>query len=62
MDRALVALTDRQRFVLYPRAAVSVAETFGHLPAVRRTLRACADRLAKRWPEAIDPPYYPAFQ
>jgi hypothetical protein len=61
-DRALVALTDRQRFLLYLHAAISAAETFDHLPAVAGTLRACAGRLAEQWPEAADPPYYPAFR
>lgn len=60
-DRALIALTDRQRFLLYLQAAAEASERWGHLPAIGRTVRACASRLAERWPEAVDPPYYPAF-
>jgi len=25
-------------------------------------LRAIADKLAELWPEAVEPPYYPAFR
>jgi hypothetical protein len=61
-DRALVALTDRQRFLLYLQAAADASEQFGQLPAIGRTVRARASRLTERWPEAVDPPCYPAFR
>ncbi len=61
-DRHLVALTDRQRFLLYVRTAAGASEEFGHLRATGTTLRAIASRLVDLWPEAIDPPYYPAFR
>ncbi len=61
-DRCLVALTDRQRFLLYLNAAAHASEAFEHLPALGHTVRLCARRLAQRWPEAVDPPYYPAFR
>ncbi len=60
-DRHLVALTDRQRFLLYLNSAVRASAEFDHLPATGATLRAIADRLAQLWPEATNPPYYPAF-
>ncbi len=60
-DRRLVALTDRQRFLLYLNSAVRASEEFAHLQATGATLHAIADRLAQLWPEANDPPYYPAF-
>ncbi|HEU5367780.1 MAG TPA: phosphotransferase [Ktedonobacterales bacterium] len=61
-DRCLVALTDRQRFLLYLNTAAHASETFEHLPSVGRTVHQFARRLAQRWPEAVDPPYYPAFR
>jgi hypothetical protein len=61
-DRWLVALTDRQRFLLYLNAAANSSEDFEHLSAVGGTLRSFANRLAQIWPEAVDPPYYPAFR
>jgi hypothetical protein len=60
-DRHMVALTDRQRSLLYVRAAAHASEEFAHLRATGATLRAIASRLAERWPEAGDPLYYPAF-
>jgi hypothetical protein len=60
-DRHLVALTDRQRFLLYLNSAAHASQEFNHLPATGTTLHAIADRLAQLWPEANDPPYYPAF-
>jgi len=60
-DRHMVALTDRQRSLLYVQAAAHASEEFAHLRASGATLRAIASRLAERWPEAVDPPYYPAF-
>jgi hypothetical protein len=61
-DRHLVALTDRQRFLLYLHAAAHASKEFEHLPAIGRTMRSFANRLAQLWPEAADPPYYPAFR
>lgn len=60
-DRSLVALTDRQRFLLYLNAAAHASEEFAHMRATGTTLRAITTRLAQIWPEAVDPPYYPAF-
>jgi hypothetical protein len=60
-DRSLVALTDRQRFLLYVNAAAGASEQFGHMRATGVSLRAIATRLAQIWPEAVEPPYYPAF-
>lgn len=60
-DRHLVALTDRQRSLLYVQAAARASEEFEHLRATGTTLRAIASELATRWPEAVEPPYYPAF-
>lgn len=57
-----VALTDRQRSLLYVQAAARAAEEFNHFRALSTTLRAIADELAARWPEAVEPPYYPAFR
>ncbi len=39
-DRCLVALTDRQRFLLYLNAAAHASEVFGHLPSIGRAYRA----------------------
>lgn len=61
-DRCLVALTDRQRFLLYLNAAAHASEAFEHLPAIGRTMQAFAKRLVLLWPEAADPPYYPALR
>ncbi|EFH83846.1 hypothetical protein [Ktedonobacter racemifer] len=60
-DRLLIALTDRQRFLLYLNSAAQACASFGYLQAVGDTLRTCAQQLTQRWPEAADPPYYPAF-
>lgn len=60
-DRSLVALTDRQRFLLYIDAAAHVSEQFEHMRATGASLRAIATKLAQLWPAAIEPPYYPAF-
>ncbi|GHO56880.1 phosphotransferase [Ktedonobacter robiniae] len=60
-DRLLIALTDRQRFLLYLNSAVQACASFGYLHAVGDTLHACAKQLTQRWPEAANPPYYPAF-
>ncbi|GHO78571.1 hypothetical protein KSD_63420 [Ktedonobacter sp. SOSP1-85] len=60
-DRLLIALTDRQRFLLYLNSAVQACASFGYLQAVGDTLHACAKQLTQRWPEAASPPYYPAF-
>jgi hypothetical protein len=60
-DRSLVALTDRQRFLLYVNAAADASEQFGHMRATGGSLRAIATRLAQIWPEAVEPAYYPAF-
>ena len=60
-DRALVALTDRQRFLLYVNAAADASEQFEHLRAIGSSLRAIATRLTQIWPAAVEPPYYPAF-
>lgn len=61
-DRHLVALSDRQRSLLYLQEAVRACTEFTHLPATGATLRALPPRLAPLWPEAADPPYYPAFR
>ena len=60
-DRLLIALSDRQRFLLYLNSAAQACTSFGHLQAVGDTLCACARQLTRRWPEATNPPYYPAF-
>lgn len=60
-DHHSVALTDRQRSLLYVQAAARASEEFNHLRALGTTQRAIADELAARWPEAVEPPYYPAF-
>ena len=60
-DRHLVALTDRQRSLLYLQAAAHACAEFAHLPATGATLRTFASGLAQLWPAAVDPPYYPAF-
>lgn len=60
-DRLLIALTDRQRFLLYLNSAAQASASFAHLQAVGDTLRACAQELTQRWPEAADPPSCPAF-
>lgn len=60
-DHHSVALTDRQRSLLYVQAAARASEEFNHLRALGTTLRSIADELATRWPEAVEPPYYPAF-
>ncbi len=60
-DRSLVALTDHQRFLLYVNAAARASEQFEHLRAIGASLRAIARNLAQIWPEAVEPPYYPAF-
>lgn len=60
-DRSLVALTDRQRFLLYVNAAADASEQFGHMRATGASLRAIAAKLAQLWPDAVEPPYYPAF-
>lgn len=60
-DRAIVALTDRQRFLLYLNAAAHASEQFDHMRATGASLRAMAIKLAQLWPDAVEPPYYPAF-
>ncbi|GHO46754.1 phosphotransferase [Ktedonospora formicarum] len=61
-DQNIVALSDRQRFLLYMENATRSLEYANHLPALGNTLRLCAKRLTQLWPEAVDPPYYPAFR
>jgi hypothetical protein len=60
-DRCLVALTDRERFLLYLNAAARASENFHHFVATGATLRAIAVELERLWPEATSPSYYPAF-
>ncbi|HEY1354241.1 MAG TPA: DUF2087 domain-containing protein [Ktedonobacteraceae bacterium] len=60
-DRSLVALTDRQQLLLYLNAAAHACAEFGHMPATGTSLRAMATRLSHLWPEAVEPPCYPAF-
>lgn len=61
-DRSIVALSDRQRFLLYLNSAASTSDEFRCMPATGAMLRAIADKLAELWPEAVEPPYYPAFR
>lgn len=56
-----VALTDRQRFLLYVNTAADASEQLSHMRATGASLRAIASKLTQIWPEAVDPPYYPAF-
>jgi hypothetical protein len=60
-DRTLVALSDRQRFLLYLNAAVQATEEFAYRQATGGTLRKIIHKLGVLWPEASDPPYYPSF-
>jgi Phosphotransferase enzyme family len=61
-DRTLIALSDRQRYLLYlNNAALSSAE-FGIMPATGAILPALIRKLSELWPEAVEPPYYPAFR
>lgn len=60
-DRHLVALTDRQRSLLYVRNATRTCEEYGCFPATGEMLQTIAVRLGDLWPEAVDAPLYPAF-
>jgi len=42
-------------------AALSSIE-FGIMPATGSILLALTRKLSELWPEAVDPPYYPAFR
>jgi hypothetical protein len=61
-DRTLIALSDRQRYLLYLHNAASSSQEFGQMLATGTLLQALTAKLSARWPEAIEPPYYPAFQ
>lgn len=60
-DRTLIALSDRQRYLLYLNNAAFSSREFGMLPATGTLLTALTGKLSERWPEAVEPPYYPAF-
>jgi hypothetical protein len=60
-DRTLIALSDRQRYLLYLNNAASSSVEFGQMSATGTLLQALTAKLSARWPEAVDPPYYPAF-
>ncbi len=61
-DRTLIALSDRQRYLLYLSNAASSSIEFGQMPATGTLLQTLATKLSERWPEAVEPPYYPAFR
>ena len=61
-DRTLVALSDRQRYLLYLNNATSCSQEFDKMPACGTLLQALTAKLSAHWPEAVEPPYYPAFQ
>jgi hypothetical protein len=61
-DKTLTALSDRQRFLLYTNSAAQAAEKFQAMPETGSLMQAMAEKLSTLWPEAVEPPYYPAFR
>ncbi len=61
-DRTLIALSDRQRYLLYLNNAASCSREFGKMPATGALLQALTAKLSAYWPQAAEPPYYSAFQ
>jgi hypothetical protein len=61
-DRTLIALSDRQRSLLYINSAARISMEAQSMLAIGGTLQAMAEKLFALWPEAMEPPYYPAFR
>ena len=61
-DYQIVTSTVRQRLLLRSAIFARLSEEFGHLEALGATVRTIAAKLSPLWPEAVDIPYYPAFQ
>ncbi|GER87105.1 hypothetical protein KDW_12670 [Dictyobacter vulcani] len=61
-DRFIMALTDRQRYLLFFENAAHLTEVNGYMPAIGATLRALAQKMRQLWPDTEEAPYYPAFQ
>jgi hypothetical protein len=61
-DRTLIALSDRQRYLLYLNNAALSSKEFGKMSVTGVILQILTRKLSERWPEAVEPPYYPAFR
>ncbi|HEY6541010.1 MAG TPA: phosphotransferase [Ktedonobacteraceae bacterium] len=61
-DRTLAALSDRQRYLLYLNNAALSSIELHVMPAIGAILLALTRKLSELWPEAVEPPYYPAFR
>ncbi|GCE25730.1 hypothetical protein KDA_12140 [Dictyobacter alpinus] len=61
-DRFIMALTDRQRYLLFFENAARLTATHNYLPAIGATLHALAQKMRQLWPDTEEAPYYPAFQ
>ncbi|GCE17896.1 hypothetical protein [Dictyobacter kobayashii] len=61
-DRFIMALTDRQRYLLFFENAARLTESYGYMKAIGNTLYALAQKMRLLWPDTEEPPYYPAFQ
>jgi hypothetical protein len=60
-DNAVIALSDRQRYLLIFNNVARLTEEANHLEALGATLRLVSAKMANLWPLAINPSYYPAF-
>lgn len=61
-DRYIVALTDRQRYLLFFENAARLTKSRGYLEALGETLKIMARKMRLFWPETEEASYYPAFQ
>lgn len=61
-DRFIMALTDRQRYLLFFENAAHLSSSHGYMQAIGNTLYKLAQKMRLLWPDTEEPPYYPAFQ
>ncbi|GLV57392.1 hypothetical protein KDH_42280 [Dictyobacter sp. S3.2.2.5] len=61
-DRFIMALTDRQRYLLFFENAAHLCATHGYMQAIGETLEKLAQKMRLLWPDTEEPPCYPAFQ
>ncbi|GHO88930.1 phosphotransferase [Dictyobacter formicarum] len=61
-DRFIMALTDRQRYLLFFENAAHLSASCGYMQAIGNTLYKLAQKMRLLWPDTEESPYYPAFQ
>ncbi|GCE04102.1 hypothetical protein [Dictyobacter aurantiacus] len=61
-DRFIMALTDRQRYLLFFENAARLCAKHGYMQAIGGTLEKLAQKMRLLWPDTEEPPCYPAFQ